>query len=124
LIRHLHEDATMSSFDFGVQFLDTQNMLYQGKRQDANFWIENAAVEWPEAQAPFHTVARLTLLPKSQLSPEASEAMYIDVTTNSTADSAGVGGINRVRWYGEVASRNARLGRPHEVADSNMPGGT
>jgi hypothetical protein len=125
LIRHLNEDATMSSFDFGVQLLDTEGMLYQGKRRDATFWIENAAVEWPEAQSPFHTVARLTLLPKSQLSPEASEAMHIDVTTNSTAHSAGVGGINRVRWYGEVASRNARLGRPQQVdEDSGMRGRT
>ena len=109
LIRHLNEDDTMSSFDFGLQFLDTGSMLYRGERRDATFWIENAAVEWPEAQSPFHTVARLTLLPKSQLSPEASEAMYIDVTGNATVDSAGVGGINRVRWHGEVASRNARL---------------
>ena len=57
----------MSSFDFGIQFLDTERMTYWGKRQDANFWIENASVEWNEAEAPFHTVARLTLLPKSQL---------------------------------------------------------
>ena len=61
----------MSSFDFGLQFLDTDHMTYQGKRRDANFWIENAAVEWPEAQAPFHTVARLTLLAKSELSADA-----------------------------------------------------
>ena len=65
----------MSSFDFGVQFLDTESMLYQGKRRDAAFWVENAAVEWPEAQSPFHTLARLTLAPESQLSAEASEAM-------------------------------------------------
>ena len=100
----------MSSFDFALQFLDTENMTYQGKRRDATFWIENAAVEWPEAQAPFHTVARLTLLPRSQLSAEASEAMYIDVTGNSTAGSAPIGGVNRVRWYAEVASRKARMG--------------
>jgi hypothetical protein len=51
--------------------------------------------------------------------------MYIDVTNNSTADSAGVGGINRVRWYAEVASRNARLGRPQRVEeDSGMRGDT
>jgi hypothetical protein len=100
-------------------------MLYQGKRRDAAFWVENAAVEWPEAQSPFHTLARLTLLPKSQLSAEASEAMHIDVTTNSTADSAGVGGINRVRWYAEFASQNARLGRPQQAdRDSDMRGGT
>ena len=125
LIRHLNEDATMSSFDFGVQFLDTEKMLHQGKRRDVTFWIENAAVEWPETQSPFHTVARLTLLPKSQLSPEASEAMYIDVTNNSTADSAGVGGINRVRWHGEIASRNARMSRRQPVGDeSGMRGNT
>ena len=35
-------------------------MTYWGKRQDANFWIENASVEWNEAEAPFHLVARLT----------------------------------------------------------------
>ena len=115
LIRHLNEDATMSSFAFAVQFLDTESMLFQGKRRDATFWIENAAVEWPEAQSPFHTVAQLTMLPKSQLSPEASEAMYVDVTNNSTADSAGVGGINRVRWHAEIASRNVRMGRSREV---------
>ena len=118
LIRHVNEDATMSSFDFGLQLLDTERMLYQGKRRDAAFWIENAAVEWPEAQSPFHTVARLTLLPKSQLSPEASEAMYIDVSGNCTADSLPVGGINRVRWYAEVASRNARLGRPPRIDEN------
>jgi catalase len=115
LIRHLNEDDTMSSFDFGVQFLDTESMSYQGARRDATFWIENAAVEWPETQSPFHTVARLTLLPRSQLSEEESEAMYIDVTTNSMADSVGVGGINRARWYGEIASRNARLGKAQPV---------
>ena len=67
LIRHLKEDGKMSGFDFGLQFLDADRMTYWGKRQDANFWIENASVEWKEAEAPFHTVARLTLLAKSQL---------------------------------------------------------
>jgi hypothetical protein len=67
LIRHLEEGGKMSSFDFGLQLLDADRMTYWGKRQDANFWIENASVEWNEAEAPFHTVARLTLLPKSQL---------------------------------------------------------
>ena len=48
LIRHLKEDGKMSSFDFGVQFLDADRMTYWGKRQDANFWIENASIEWKE----------------------------------------------------------------------------
>ena len=98
----------MSAFDFGVQFLDVDRMTYWGKRRDADFWIENASVEWNEAEAPFHAVARLTLLPNSQLSLAASEAVYFDVTGNSTPDSTPVGSINRARWPAEVASRNAR----------------
>ena len=42
LARHLNEDATMGSFDFALQFLDTERMTYRGKRRDASFWIENA----------------------------------------------------------------------------------
>jgi hypothetical protein len=110
LIRHLNEDAALSSFDFGLQFLDTERMTYWGKRRDASFWIENASVEWKETQAPFHTVGRLTFLTKSQLSAEASETMYIDVTENSTHDSAPVGAVNHARWFAESASRKARKG--------------
>jgi hypothetical protein len=109
MVRHLNEDARMSSFDFGLQFLDTAKMTYWSKRRDASFWIENASIEWNEAQAPFHTVGRLRLLPKSQLTEEASEAVYFDVTGNSTPDSAPLGSINRARWPAEVASRKARI---------------
>jgi hypothetical protein len=118
LIRHLKEDEKMSGFDVAVQFLDTDKMTYWGKHRDADFWIENASVEWDEAQAPFHTVARLTLLPNSQLSPEESDATYFDVTGNSTPDSTPVGSINRARWPAEVASRKARM-----RADSRAAGG-
>jgi hypothetical protein len=109
LVRHLNEDARMSSFDFALQFLDAGRMTYWGKRRDAGFWIENASVEWPEAQAPFHTVARLTLLPKSRLPQDESEQVYFDVTGHSLPDSAPLGSINRARWDGEVASRKARM---------------
>jgi hypothetical protein len=118
LIRHLKEDDKMSGFDFGVQFLDVDRMTYWGKHRDASFWIENASVEWSEAEAPFHTVARLTLLPDSQLPLDASEATYFDVTGNSTSDSTPVGSINRARWPAEVASRKARM-----RADSRAAGG-
>jgi hypothetical protein len=108
LVRHVEEDGVMSSFDIGLQFLDTARMTYAGQRRDASFWIENASIEWNERQAPFHTVARLTLLPKSQLSPEASNSTYFDVTTHSTADTAPIGSINRARWRAGAASRQAR----------------
>ncbi len=109
LIRHVEEDSKMSSFDFGVQFLDVDRMTYWGKHQDADFWIENASVEWNESEAPFHTVARLTLLSKSQFQPDSAEAIYFDVTGNSSPDSTPVGSINRARWPAEVASRKARM---------------
>ena len=109
LIRHLETDSAMSCFEFGLQFLDTQAMTYWGRRRDANFWIENASVEWKESQAPFHTVARLTLVPKSEIPAATCEAWHIDVTENSTPDSAPLGSINRARWSAEAASRKARL---------------
>jgi hypothetical protein len=88
-------------------------MTYWGKRRDANFWIENASVEWNETEAPFHTVARLTLLSNSQLQQDAGEATYFDVTGHSTPDSMPVGSVNRARWSGEVASRKARMRAPN-----------
>jgi hypothetical protein len=109
LVRHLKEDGRMSAFDFGIQFLDAEKMTYWGKRRDPSFWTENASVEWNEAEAPFHTVARLTLLANSQILLDAGEATYFDVTGNSTPDSLPVGSINRARQEGEVASRKARL---------------
>lgn len=120
LARHLNEDATMSRFDFGLQFLDVEKMTYWGKRRAADFWIENASIEWNEAQASFHTVARLTLLPKSQLTAEASEEVYFDVTDNSTPDSTPLGSINRARWPAEVASRKARM-RTDNRGDPQTP---
>jgi hypothetical protein len=109
LIRHLREDRMMSSFDFGVQFLDAGKMTYRGKTRDADFWIENASVEWDETLAPFITVGRLTLEKNSRLSREASEAVYFDVTGNATSDSKPVGSINRARWQAEAACRKARM---------------
>jgi hypothetical protein len=109
LVRHLNEDLTMSSFDFGVQFLDADRMTYWGQRLDASFWTENASIEWPEAQAPFHTLGRLSLLAKSELSRDGGEASYFDVTGNAAPDSMPVGSINRARQRGEVASRKARM---------------
>ena len=102
LIRHVQEDDKMSSFDFGVQFLDTDRMTYWGKRHDANFWIENASVEWKEAEAPFHTIARLTLLRSRTFQPAEAEATYFDVTGQLDTDSTPVGSINRARWPAEV----------------------
>ena len=109
-VRHLVEDDTMGSFDIGLQFLDIGGMTYWGKRRDARFWIENASVAWKESQAPFHTVARLTFLPGSQLSQHESDAVYFDVTSNAAPDSTPIGSINRARLAGELASRRARPG--------------
>ena len=110
LVRHLNEDSRMAAFDVVLQLLDVERMTCKGARKDAAFWIENAAVEWKEAEAPFHVVGRLTLVPKSQFPPEACEAMYMDVTEHAAPDSRPLGSINRARWAAESASRKARMG--------------
>jgi catalase len=116
LARHLNQDSKMSSFEFGVQFLDAKRMTYWGQRLDASFWTENASIEWQEAQAPFHTVARLTLVPKSQLPPGLADAISFDVTGNAAPESAPVGSINRARQHGEIASMKARHKKAELVA--------
>jgi hypothetical protein len=116
LIRHLDEDEQISSFDIALQLLDTKRMTHWGRRRETSFWIENATVEWKEAQAPFHVVGRLTLVAKSDLAAEACTPKHIDVTEHSTPDSQPLGSINRARWAAEVASRKARLGEA--TADS------
>ena len=85
LIRHLNEDAKMSSFDFGLQLLDVEKMTRWGLHRTASFWVENATAEWKESQAPFHVVGRLTLVAKSAMEVEACEPRYIDVTSHATA---------------------------------------
>jgi hypothetical protein len=110
LIRHLNEDAQMSSFDFALQLLDTDRMTRWGFRRSASFWVENASVEWKESQAPFYVVGRLTLLPKSILQPEDCEPRFIDVTEHSTPETQPLGSINRARLAAELASRKVRLG--------------
>jgi hypothetical protein len=110
LIRHLNQDAQMSSFDFALQLLDTERMTRWGFRRSASFWVENASVEWKESQSPFYVIGRLTLLPKSILKPEACEPRFIDVTEHSTPDTQPLGSINRARLAAELASRKVRLG--------------
>jgi hypothetical protein len=110
LVRHLTHDVQMSCFDFGLQLLDVETMRYWGRRRSASFWIENASVKWKEPQAPFHVVARLTLVRDSVLAPDVCAAMWIDVSANSAPDCKPLGGINRARPVAEAASRNARLG--------------
>jgi hypothetical protein len=115
LIRHVQEDNKMSNFDFGVQLLDPEKMSYRGKQYDSSFWIENASVEWKESEASFHTVARLTLLKGSNLSPEETKAVYFDVTHHSSSDTTPVGSINRARALAEAASRTARMAAAQQV---------
>lgn len=120
LIRHLDEDEKMSSFDIGLQLLDSQHMTRWGMHREASFWVENATVEWKESQAPFHVVGRLTLVPKSAMEVTACEPRYIDVTDHATADSQPLGSINRARKASEIASRKVRLGEAtaEEVLES------
>lgn len=110
LIRHLNEDQQMSSFEIALQLLEPQRMTRWGFRRDPSFWIENATVKWNESQAPFYTVGRLTLLPKSVMPQEDGVPRAIDVTDHSTIDTRPLGSINRVRHAAEVASKEVRLG--------------
>ena len=110
LARHLTSDPAPASFDFAIQLLEPSRMTANGQTRDPAYWVENASVEWPEAQAPFYTVGRLTLEPNSILPDAECQAGFIDVTKFSLPDHRPIGSINRARWVAESASRKARLG--------------
>jgi hypothetical protein len=110
LVRHLETGEGRIEFDFAIQLLDADRMRHSGRQRDDIYWVENASVEWPEDQAPFHTVGRLVLGQGSPLSEEECREFYIDVTEHSTIDSHPLGSINRARWFAESASHRARLG--------------
>jgi hypothetical protein len=38
--------------------------------------MENVSVDWKEAEASFHNVARLTLLPKWKVAPDLAGAIH------------------------------------------------
>ena len=120
LSRHLSQDRQMASFDLGLQFLDAERMTAEGATREPSYWVENASVDWPESQAPFHIVGRLTLVANSLLPDAECQAMYIDVTEHAMSGSRPIGSINRARWAAEAASRQARL-RPSNVAVAAPP---
>jgi hypothetical protein len=109
LLHHVDQDAQQAGWDFALQLLEPSRMTLDGSTREASFWVENASVEWPEAEAPFYTVGRLTLLPKSELSQAECEAWSIDVTEHALPGHRPIGSINRARWVAEAASRKARL---------------
>jgi RoxA-like, cytochrome c-like/Cytochrome c len=109
LLQFVNGDAPQASFDFALQLLEATRMTQDGQTREPSFWVENASVEWPEGQAPFHTVGRLTLQAKSELPPLECEAWSIDVTEHAFPGHRPIGSINRARWVAEAASRKARL---------------
>ena len=108
LLRHLNDDENMSVFDVSVQFLDVGRMRFERTPRDAAFWVENASVEWPEDEAPFHTVATLTLERGGALADDECEGMFIDVNACSLPEHEPVGRLNVARRAAEAASRRAR----------------
>ncbi len=101
----------MSSFDIGLQSLDTGAMTCVDRQQKARFWIENASLEWDKEQAPFYTAGRLNLLPHLMLSPEEDAVTYFDVTEHAMPDSPGGqhqpyplvrGAASRRAWCGSI----------------------
>lgn len=83
--------------------LRTQELLFEFQVQLRTSWqtmpIEDAAVEWPESESPFRTVAHL-LLPRQEIESlrqqDAFQSLSFNVWHALTAHRP-LGGINRVR---------------------------
>jgi mono/diheme cytochrome c family protein len=120
LARHVAEDSP-AVFEFALQLLDASRMTFKGQSKEPSFWIENASVEWPEEQAPFHVVGRLTLQAGALVPDDECQAMFIDVTKYSLPEHRPLGSINRARRLAESASREARLGAAPIVIPETPP---
>ena len=110
LRRTLKEDETC--FYFRVQLLEAAKMHdSDGQQHSEQEWVESAAMEWSEKEAPFYTVGKLKLAGGEALSSEICEQQKIDVITNNNNNHRGLGSINRARTAAEAASAQQRLGR-------------
>lgn len=109
LLQHLDNGTAPARFDFALQLLEPSRMTVDGRTREPSFWVENASVEWPETQSPFHVVGRLTLQTGSPLPQADCDGWSIDVTEHALPGHRPIGSINRARWVAEAASRKARL---------------
>jgi len=108
LFRHIRNDSP-GCFDFQVQLLEAAKMTDANRRKKSEQdWVESAAVEWPEAQAPFYTVGRINLAKDSAVEQTACDQWKINVITNSNETHRGMGSINRARSAAEAASAEER----------------
>ncbi|HEX4684376.1 MAG TPA: di-heme-cytochrome C peroxidase, partial [Gemmatimonadaceae bacterium] len=119
-LRRAEPKTAPSVFDFGIQLLDADRMRRFWRKRDVIYWVENASAEWPERQAPFHTIARLVVNHERVVSDDENSSFYIDVTEHSCAASRPLGSLNRARWFAERASRLRRLGQTDE-SPSSLP---
>jgi hypothetical protein len=87
--------------------------------------VEDATVQWPESESPYHTVA-LFLIPRQETNTEEQKAICKQLSFNvwhAVADHRPLGGINRLRREaypisaglasarGECAAKGKRLTR-------------
>ena len=76
--------------------------------------IEDASVEWPQAESPFVAVARISVAPQTAWDPERSAAIDEDLSFDPWRGLAAhrpLGSINRVRRAAYAASAAARAAR-------------
>lgn len=83
--------------------LQSQQLLFEFQIQlrtsDQTMPVEDAAVQWPESESPYRTVA-LLLLPRQEINTEQQQAVCQQLAFNvwhAVADHRPLGGINRLR---------------------------
>ncbi|MGZ3785604.1 MAG: catalase [Bdellovibrio sp.] len=97
-------------FQLQVQLLDADKMKDKetNKSHTKQEWVENALLEWPEAQAPFYNVGKLYIHKNTDVTPEACDNEKMDPIHHVHPDQKGLGSINRARSSAESASAQKR----------------
>jgi hypothetical protein len=112
-----------------AETLQTQEVLFEVQVQlrtsERTMPVEDAGVEWPESESPYHTVAHL-LLPRQEIELLRQQAAYRDLSFNvwhALAAHRPLGGINRVRRWAyplSAAWRRRQVGVELEEACDPM----
>lgn len=97
LRRHLTEDSVPACFWLEGQVLEAATMTTtDGRKHAPREWVENLDWRWPEAQAPFVTLAEVVVKPGVLAHTECRD-FEMDPERHSTLDHRGLGSLARSR---------------------------
>ena len=110
LTRHVNEDGRMSSFDFGLQFLDTGKMTYWGRASRRRFLDRKRECRVGRIGGAFPQRGAPNAFAQVAVGGDCGGGHLFRCNRPFNGGQYAAGSINRARWAGEAASRKLAWG--------------